>query len=152
MTCFSLECCIRKVSFVNRGILSHRLKNKGLEFKARCVHDYKKKRGLYKKKLRIVKSWVYDFFASLSFTASHYLLSLSLCTPPVLLPSVHHSPMPIHHLPIAFDFVSFILTRREEKRRDEARREEKSVACDNGLMTFLLLSLLQSGPPDNVFV
>ena len=42
--------------------------------------------------------------------------------------------------------------RGEEKRRDEARREEKSVACDNGLMTFLLLSLLQSGPPDNVFV
>ena len=44
LTCFSLECCIRKVNSVNRGTLSPRLKNKGLEFKARCVHDYKKTR------------------------------------------------------------------------------------------------------------
>ena len=53
--CFSLECCIRKVKSVNRGALSHRLKNKGLEFKARCVHGYKKTRVYIKQNCALQK-------------------------------------------------------------------------------------------------
>ncbi len=41
---------------------------------------------------------VYDLFASLALVI--IALSLSLCTPLILLPSVHHPPMPIHHSPL----------------------------------------------------
>ena len=142
-----------------------------------------KNEGLYKTKLRIVKSWVYDLWAygllgpmaylglwpswayglsDLESLGSMTFLLLSPLQPVIICcqcPYAHRLcfyPRSIIHpcLSIIYPLplISSLLSWQEEKRRDEARREQKSVACDNGLMTFLLLSLLQSGPPDNVFV
>ena len=82
-----------------------------------------------------LESWVYDFLLLSPLQPVIICCPCHTACPFTLGPSFSHA------------YPSFT-----EARRDEARREEKSVACDNGLMNFLLLSLLQSGPLDNVFV
>ena len=60
LTGFSLECCIRKMKSINRGALSHRLKKQRVRVQGTVRPCLQKNEGLYKTKLRLVKSWVYD--------------------------------------------------------------------------------------------
>ncbi len=60
LTGFSLECCIRKMKSISRGALSHRLKKQRVRVQGTVRPCLQKNEGLYKTKLLMKRSWVYD--------------------------------------------------------------------------------------------